>query len=158
MKTFLALLLVLVFSACVAESAKKAAEELDIREATYRYQFGKNASGQQQSAKSYYLSLDAGDKRKDPDDGFIKRFADNTPPVKKVSECDASANKGVVDKKTGERGLIFSTGAIKWVSDTEVEVSGGYYEAGESSSGNTYYLKKVEGKWKVIKDVQQWIS
>src|SRR6476661_8788247 len=116
MKTFLALLLAFVCSACVGKWAKRPAEELDIREATYRYQFGKNASGQQQSAKNYYLSVDIGDKREDPDDAVIKRFADNTPPVKKVSECHASANTGVVDKKTGERGLIFYTGAIKRVS------------------------------------------
>src|SRR5262245_24284771 len=101
MKAVLTLLLVFVSSVCLAEPPKKVAEELDIREATYRYQFGKNASGQQQRAKNYYLSVYTGDKETDPDDAFIKRFVGNMPPVKKVSECAASANKGVVDKKTG---------------------------------------------------------
>lgn len=158
MKTGLTIFFAFVSSICLAEPANKAAEELDIREAAYRYQFGKNASGQQQRAKSFYLSIDAGDQGRDPDDAFLARFAGNTPPVKKISECEMSADKGVLDKKTGERGLIFSTGRIKWISDTEAEISGGYYEAGLSSSGNIYYLKKIDGKWKVTKDVMRWIS
>ena len=133
-------------------------EELDIREATFRYQFANNASGQQQRAGSYYLAIPAGRKSGDPDDAFLKRFAGNKPPVKKQSDCDPSGEKGVVDKQTGERGVEFRTGKIKWVSDTEVQVSGGYYEAGESSSGNVYYLKKVNGKWTVTKDEMLLIS
>ena len=159
MKSLLIVALTIIASVfAFAASANRAAEELDIREATFRYQFGKNASGQQQKTGAYYLAIQAGDKEVDPDDSLMKRFAGNTPPVKKHSECTASADKGVVDKKTGERGLVFNTGAIKWVSDTEAEISGGYYEAGLSASGNTYSLKKIDGKWKVIKDVMHWIS
>ena len=88
----------------------------------------------------------------------MKRFANNEPRAKKVSACSSSEDKGVLDKKTGERGLIFRSGAVKWVSDDEVELSGGYYEAGLSSSGNVYVLKKVKGKWRVIRDTPQWIS
>jgi hypothetical protein len=157
MKALVTILLTFASLVGCPQAPNKAAEELDIRETTFRYQFGKNASGQQQSAKSFYLAVSADDKQTDPDDAFIERFAGNEPPVKKVSECDSSG-AGVVDKKTGESGLIFKTGAIKWVSDTEVEISGGYYEAGLSASGNTYYLKKVNGKWTVIKDVMHWIS
>lgn len=158
MKPLLTLILVCVSSVCLAEPPNKAAEELDIREATFRYQFQKNASGQQQHAKSYYLAIQVDGKPTDPDDAFMKRFAGNNPPVKKRSECDTSTGKGAIDKKTGQLGLVFNTGPIKWVSDTEVEVSGGYYEAGLSASGNTYYLKKVHGKWRVVKDVMVWIS
>jgi hypothetical protein len=157
MKILLSILLVFVSAVCLAEPPNKAEQELDIREATFRYQFGNNASGQQKNTKNYYLSIDAGDKKTDPDDAFLKRFT-GSPPVKKVSECDESVIQGVVDKKTGEPGLVFRTGAIKWISDTEVEVSGGYYEGNLSSSGNTYYLKRDADKWKVIKNVMQRIS
>ena len=47
---------------------------------------------------------------------------------------------------------------IKRVSDTKVEVSGGYYEAGLSSSGNTYIVELKEGKWVVTGDTMHWIS
>lgn len=158
MKTLIATLFVLVASVCLAAPSDKVREELDIREATFRYQFGKNASGQQKTAKNFYLAIATGDKESDPDDAFMKRFAENKPKVKKLSECHASAQEGVVDKMTGESGLIFKTGGIRWVSDAEAEIAGGYYEAGLSASGNTYYLKKVSGRWKVIKDVMHWIS
>jgi hypothetical protein len=157
MNKLLSILLVFSSSVCIASPPDKVEQELDIREATFRYQFGNNASGQKTNTKNYCLSIDAGDKKTDPDDAFLKRFT-GSPAVKKLSACDKSGMHGVVDKKTGERGLMFHTGAIKWVSDTEVEVSGGYYEGGLSSSGNTYYLKREAGKWKVIRDVMQWIS
>ncbi len=52
-----------------------AANEDDIREAVFRYQFAHNASAQQQGAKVYFLSL-AEDK--DPSDRFMLRFKDHT--------------------------------------------------------------------------------
>ena len=157
-------LLVFVFTftwigAAGASPPDRATEEMDIREATFRYQFDKNESGLQRSAYAYYLSIPGKDgKRTDPPGDFMKRFAGNKHPVKMISECTPSADRGVIDKKTGKRGLIFHTGAIKWISDTEVEVSGGYYEGGLSSSGSTYHLKQIGGKWQVSKDVMHWIS
>jgi hypothetical protein len=38
------------------------------------------------------------------------------------------------------------------------EVSGGYYEAELSASGNTYYMRKKDGKWVCEKNVMRWIS
>ena len=53
---------------------------------------------------------------------------------------------------------IFRVGSIEWKSDIEVEVGGGYYASGWGASGNTYTLKKVNGKWQVINDTMNWIS
>lgn len=75
----------------------------------------------------------------------MKRFIGHKPSVKKASECETKPEKGVVDKKTGEHVLVFPIAEIKWVSDSEVEVSGGYYEGSLSASSNTYYLKKKDG-------------
>ncbi|HEV7784278.1 MAG TPA: hypothetical protein VGQ28_03010, partial [Thermoanaerobaculia bacterium] len=116
-----------------AAPADRAAEELDIREATFRYQFSHNASGLKERAGAYYLSIaDKSGRVDDPPGKLLKRFVGNSPPVKKASESLASPDQGVVDKKTGERGLVFRIGAIRWISDTEVEVSGGCYETGSS--------------------------
>jgi hypothetical protein len=57
-----------------------------------------------------------------------------------------------LDKKTGEQGLLFHITSIKCKSDAQVEVEGGYYEAGLSASGNIYTLKNERGKWKVTND------
>ncbi|HCS54942.1 MAG TPA: hypothetical protein DIW81_25710, partial [Planctomycetaceae bacterium] len=86
------------------------------------------------------------------------RFAEHKSPVRKVSACTADSGKGVLDKKTGERGLIFRVTSIEWKSDTEVDVKGGYYEGGLNASGNTYTVKKENGKWKVTNDKMHWIS
>ncbi|HLX95794.1 MAG TPA: hypothetical protein VKU37_08625 [Verrucomicrobiae bacterium] len=128
----------------------------DIREAVLRYQFDHNASGQQKTAKVYFIGV--GEKATDPSDDLIKRFADHKPPVRKASASHYVQGKGILDKKTGEQGLAFNVGNIKWISDTEVEVYGGYYEGNLSSSGNTYTVKKESGKWIVTKDKIDWIS
>jgi len=171
MKSLLAVLLVSVSSldACTAEPPAKAAQELDIREATCRHQFEKIDAGLRQMGKSFCLSVVVDDKAIDPDDEFMKRFIGNQPPAKKGSDCEwkAAGQPAVVngtgkrvrvpygffDKRTGERGLLFSSAAIKWVSDAEVEVSGGYSAGSDLATGSIYYLRKVDGRWKVIKDV-----
>jgi hypothetical protein len=115
---------------------------LDIAEATFRYQFQKNASGAQQKAAAYYLSLF----EKDPSPEFLKRFAQHKPPVRKGSEF-----------KVGN-GLAFRVITIKRVSETKVEVSGGYYEGDLSSSGNSYFVEKKDGKWVVTGVEMHWLS
>jgi len=155
MKSAVLLMCLVCAASCAvpAESIRAKAED-EIREVTFRYQFLHNASGLQQNAKIYFLAI--GEEGGDPTDEFMERFADDKPTNKKESQ--AKLGDGVKDRDTGERGLIFRVGNIKWVSDTEVEVEGGYYEAGLSSSGNTYFLKKQKDKWVVTKDVMHWIS
>jgi hypothetical protein len=128
----------------------------DIREAVFRWQFHHNASGQQKKAQVYFLQV--GENGDDPTDEFIKRFADHKPPVRKRSASSEDHGRGVRDKQTGERGLIFRVSKIEWRTDAEVEVKGGYYEANLSASGNTYTVKKQDGKWKVTNDKMDWIS
>ena len=156
MKTITSFFLLFVFAliGLSGDDARKNQED-DIREAVFRWQFDHNASEQQGYAKVYFLEV--GEKEGDPSDEFIKRFAGNKPPVRKRSECSVST-RGDFDKKTGERGLVFRLRVIEWKSDTEVDVKGGYHEHGLSGSGNTYTLKKENGKWKVINDKMHWIS
>lgn len=142
-------------SCAVPDESTRAKAEDEIREVTFRYQFLHNASGLQQNAKIYFLAI--ADEHGDPTDEFMERFADDKPTVKKKSQAKVGGD-GVKDRDTGEIGLIFRVDNIKWVSDTEVEVGGGYYEAGLSSSGNTYFLKKQKDRWVVTKDVTHWIS
>lgn len=117
-------------------------DALDIAESVFRFQFASNASGDQQKAPSYFLSLFGND----PDEEFLTRFKDNKPPVKKGSEF-----------KIG-KGLKFRVTKIKRITESKVEVEGGYYEAGLSSSGNTYTVEKKDGIWVVTKNKLNWIS
>jgi ankyrin repeat protein len=79
-------------------------EEIEaVEEATFRYQFGNNASGQQSRTGVYFLSIsDKFGKSIDPSAELLKRFAGNRPRVSAVSQCKSSMDKGVVDVKTGE--------------------------------------------------------
>ena len=157
------LLAILSLVACMTmacNAADRASQIDDIREATFRYQFVKNASMQQTSAKVYFLSLTDLEKHRglDPSDVFMKRFDGHKPRVAKASQAKTSIEDGARDAKTGEDGIIFSIYEINWKSDSEVEVAGGYYEGSESASYNTYYLVKKGGKWIVERNVMHTIS
>ena len=123
-------------------------------EATFRYIFTHNASGQKTNATVYFLSINA----KDPDDDFMKRFSGNTQPVKKASRAGHNSGTVVMDPETGNTGLIFEIHKVTVIDGTHARVDGGYYEAGDSSSGNLYDLEKKDGNWIVVKDVMEWIS
>lgn len=140
-----------------ATGVDRAAEEDNIREAVFRYQFEHNGSGQQQKANAYCLSILLDQKKSDPSYDFMKRFDGHKPPVRKASECH-STKVEVVENRTGKSALIFSVSSITWVSETEVTVGGGYEEANLSSSGSTYTVKKQGGKWTVTDDRMNWIS
>ena len=158
-RSLIVLLFAMAADGCSADG-NRAAQFDDIREATFRYLFVKNASGLQQNAKVYFLSLldPVKKQHEDPADGFMARFAGHHPRVAKASAANSAGITGVQDKQTGEHGLIFHLGDIRWISDTAVEVDGSYYEASESAAGSTYYLKKQEGRWVVQRDVMHWIK
>ncbi|HET9407395.1 MAG TPA: hypothetical protein VFO39_09170 [Candidatus Sulfotelmatobacter sp.] len=137
-------------------TAPRLAQEDDIREAVFRYEFRHNSSIQGQRAGVYCLSI--GEKNTDPPDDFIKRFVGFKPPVRKASDCSTDPYSGVVEKKTGKQGLVFRVRSIKWLSDTEVQVIGGYFENGLSASGDTYTLIRTPEKWRVSKARTNWIS
>ena len=121
MRTTLTLLLLtgLGLSVIGADLARTAQED-EIREVVFRHQFDHNDSYQQKRAKVYFLSVSG--KGADPSDLLLKTFADYRPPVRKVSACTVDSRGRVVDKQTGELGVIFKIANIRWVSDAEVEV------------------------------------
>ena len=156
----------LAFSSLVnAQEAKGLlAQEEDLRESVFRYQFEHvehDASGLEKGAKFYFLSI-RGEKLgraegQDPSNEFLKRFEGIIPTVKKVSQC--SKMSGVRDKETGEEGLIvFQDGRIQWISDTEVEVGGGYYRGNQGSSSGEYRVVKEGSRWVVKKGEMLLIS
>jgi hypothetical protein len=154
----------------------------DIREAVFRYQFEHNASSLQTRAAAYYLELRTTEGAKsDPPDSFLKRFTGNSPAVHKRSAARVAMEEiakqaddpfsslflfpqrsfqdtGVTDRLSGRPGLIFYQQSINRISNSKAEVHGGYYEGGESSSGNTYTVEKQNGKWTVTKNIMRWIS
>lgn len=127
----------------------------DIRAMVLRYQFDHNGSSHQKSVSAFCIKIDSAD----PADAFMQRFFDSTPPVVKGSNCGWNDSKThIVDKRTGEQALIFISGKIIRIDSATVEVHGGYQEANESASGNTYTLKKSGDVWTVVSDQMNWIA
>ena len=112
------------------------AAEADIAEAVFRYQFEHNASGIQQKADHYCLSLPG---ERSPDAGFLHRFDGNKPPVSTADECE---------RKSGHD-LFFRVQHLDWRSEAEVWVRGGYWEGNLSSSTESYRVRRKNGKWVV---------
>lgn len=139
--------------------------ENDIREAAYRYAFN-HLYHNQSTWKASFIGICYGCSSFDQPSipalmtpFLLDRFRGCKPPVKPESECCYSDRKHqIVDKKTGKTGVIFYTGAIKWVSWNTVKVEVGYYEGTLSSSGNIYTIKRKNGRWVVVKDKMLLIS
>jgi hypothetical protein len=154
----LRLLLVVLTSSCfsLATDTNRFGQEDAISEVVFRYQFEHNASGQQKSAHAFCLAL--GEKRSDPADQLMKRFAHHRPPVRKASSCHVTSSGEVIDNHTNESALIFFISSIRWISDSEVKAEGGYDEGNVSSSGNTYTVRKRNSKWEVTDDKMNSVS
>jgi len=133
-------------------------QEENLWEAVFRYQFAHNGSGQQQAAHIYFIGITIGTNRVEPSNEFMKRFANHMPPVKRLSACHFARGVGLIDNKTGEQGLSFFISDIRWISNTEVEVMGGYYEAELSASVNLYTLRMKGGRWTVVGDKLEGMS
>lgn len=154
MKRFTLLVLAGLVAACATPAGTKAEREWDVREALFRYQFEHNASGGQQSVGTYFLEVNG----EDPPAEFVARFAGHEPPVEAASHAIASADEGVRHRERGGDGLIFRQQGLRWIGDRKAEVDGGYYEAGLSSSGNTYTVEWKGGRWVVTDVLARWIS
>jgi hypothetical protein len=136
------------------QPAAKGPQYLNVLEAVFRYQFDHNASGAQRNVDYFFLALD----QSDPPPELLQRFKDQSPRVLPASMAKVSADEGVKHKELGGHGLIFDVTRIAWLDANTADVDGGYYEAGLSSSGNTYRVERREGKWIVTKNEMHWIS
>jgi sugar (pentulose or hexulose) kinase len=87
----------------------------------------------------------------------MRQFAGRKPPVRKVSACE-DRQTNVVEKTTGQRGIIFTVSHLRWISSSEVEALGHVYEAGLAAQWATYTLTNSSGKWKVTKTKDGGVS
>jgi hypothetical protein len=97
----------------------------------------KNASDKESAAyynfKIFFIEI----KEKDPTDVFMKRFGNVPRTLKKASDAEVrkTTRMPVVDKETGERGIIFLVDSIHWLGDRHARVEGGYHCDGLCGGG-----------------------
>lgn len=134
-------------------------EDDAIRLAVYRYLVQHNASGGQLRVPFVCLEIDQGDHPRDPSPFIMAAMRKSPVRVVPGSACESSA-RGVflkADHAAGE-GLVFRTEEVEIAGD-KAKVTGGYFEAGLSASGNLYSLERQpDGSWLVTHDEMQWIS
>ena len=136
-----------------ADSKSRAAEQENIWEAVFRYQF-KQHSG--------VLCLSIPGKTSDPSDSFMSRFKDISPPVKKFSQFQRAkshdSQRWFSDPKTGQPMTVLSVGKITWISDDHVQVKGGYYCGSLCAGGGIFDVVRQRGVWVVSKFNLKFIS
>jgi hypothetical protein len=157
MKTLLSCLLIAAALAGCGDNASQAAEAPDIYAAVFRYQIGHNLSSQRDSLELACLATVVNGVSGDPAPAVLARFGRGAILVRRLSECTV-ASFGVFDNASGKRGIELKLGKITWLSSNEVKIEGGYYEASESGSGNTYRLRKTGRQWEVVDDQLNWVS
>jgi hypothetical protein len=151
----------------------RAASEEDIREAVLRYQMedwirtvdkdeaeAKNQTDKE-AAQHYNFSIFFVEiSGNDPTDDLMKRFAGIPRIVKKASNSETRKTAGmpVVDRKSQERGIIFSADDMRWLGKNHVKVEGGYHGDGLCGAGYTFDMRFERRKWIVRKARMNWIS
>ena len=143
-------LLVFVLAGCSRAPNANPAEESKIRVAVFEYQM------EQHPASVYFLSI--GQAAGDPSDEIMQHFEGHVPPVKPASQGTAGAGAAMNDMLTGDTGIMLTAGGIEWISDTEVEVKGGYFANSKDVTGDTYRVVLQDGQWVVTKDTVDWKS
>ncbi|HTI69083.1 MAG TPA: hypothetical protein VMF06_03915 [Candidatus Limnocylindria bacterium] len=140
-----------LFAGCASEARQakidRRYDEDDIREAVFHRLINDASSTIKPSSAAYFIAF--GQRDDDPPMDFMTRFEGNLPPVYRFSRCKITAGKGVVDRISGETGIVFTINEIHWINPTEVDVSTTYYESMVNSAPLNYKVKKSEQGWKV---------
>ena len=151
--TFMCLSLITA-SCATSRVVVTSADELDIAEAVFRYQFVKNES-RVQEAQFYFISIDG----HVPPDRFVYRFSGHVPPVASTAFMRFEGQRmRAVDSETGEPAAWFIVEKIKIVRPDHAVAEGGYWTDSLEATGNTYHLRKVSGKWVAKERIENWIS
>lgn len=151
------LMVILVLFGCkgsIPQGTARQAEEDQIREVVFRYQFTYHARW----APVYYISFASEiATRTDPSDEFMRRFSSNQSPVKKASQAEEYI-KGASDASTKEEGPILTVGEIKWLDRNTVEAEGSYHGGPLDAEGGVYTVKRKSDKWIVQDYRREWVS
>jgi hypothetical protein len=169
------ILLFLVANPAASQDAAqtKSSAEDDIREAVIRSQMEQRLRNHDQRQKKtknsnekategernlpvFYVSING----KDPSDAFMERFLNIPGTVKKVSssKIDEQRMNAVIDKSTGQPGIIFRADEVRWLGENSVEVNGGYFCGGLCAAAITLKLEREEGKWIVKSSITRAIA
>lgn len=90
---------------------------------------------------------DAEWKYSDPSEALLDRIRKHGWPVHKGSESSEAEHGKVIDKKTGKSGVIYFTGNVRRLNESDVEVRAGSYSASLAGGWFEAIMRQVNGKW-----------
>ena len=137
----------------------RGSEDDAVRLAVFRYLVRHYASGRQTRVPFVCLEVYQGDQARDPSPFIMAAMSKTGIRAVPGSACESSA-RGVFLKSdvAKRRGLVFRIEEVA-IDGDKATVSGGYFEAGLSASGNVYTVERQsDGTWQVTKDKMKWIS
>ncbi|MFL5244891.1 MAG: hypothetical protein ACJ8FY_22545 [Gemmataceae bacterium] len=129
------------YYAYAARPASLSDEEWDICEVVLRHQIFHSAAAGRGSATAYVEVHGC-----NPTGAFLDRFRGHQPQVKAGWRFSRGS------------GVLYRIDVIRRTGVDSAEVDGGYYEGNLSSSGNTYYVVRKDGKWVMEREEMHWIS
>ncbi len=135
----------------------KLSDEDAVYEAGFRIMLGRWLSNNTERYPNYYLKIEG---KKDPSGPLMEKLSDLGVQIRKASDCFIFDKDGsiVLDKVTKKQGILFSISKLKWTSKDEVKFGGYDHEGNMGAFGCTYTLKREDGKWKMDKAEECWIS
>src|ERR1044072_4261825 len=135
----------------------KLSDEDAVYEAAFRIMLGRWISDNTGLYQNYYLKIEG---KKDPSGPLMEQLRDLGAKLRKGSECFSSEKDGSIglDKVTKKQGILFSVSKLEWISKDEVKFGGHDHEGNMSAFGCTYTLQREDGKWKMAKAVECWVS
>ncbi|MCA1816951.1 MAG: hypothetical protein LC746_11175 [Acidobacteria bacterium] len=122
----------------------RAVDEDSIAEAVFR----QSIKDEEQNAESSAIYCLSRDKNTDPSDELMRRFADYSNRVRKLSQCEKTGY-GVTDKQTGKRGMSLEIQRLTWVSRNEAKVAILHYSWGMGQTGFGCNVIREHGSWMV---------
>jgi hypothetical protein len=92
----------------------------------------------------------------DPPAAVVDRLRSAGIPARNASESVMNSIGGVADNRTGEAGVVYSAGLVRWISDYRVEARRAC-RAGNLAGGASYcIMRKSNGAWrdgKIVRSV-----
>jgi len=142
-----------------AQTPARGSDADEVRLAVFRYLVGHNASAAQAGVSFVCLEIRQGRQARDPSPFIMAAMSGLAMRAVPGSACESSADGVFLKSDSAKaRGLVFRTEQVE-IDGNKATVTGGYFEAGLSASGNIYTLaRQHDGSWLVTDDKMQWIS
>jgi hypothetical protein len=139
--------------------------EAAVTEAVFRHLLRPRRDG-----TACFLSVGAAEDH-DPDDAFMERFTGYQPPVRPVSEATRAGTSPpgpasspaafpgqVIDRRTGQPGLILRVHRLTWLGESEARVEASTFAHGLAARGWLYHIVREGDRWVIDEVVLDWIA